>query len=190
MIRLVMLIAMGTVATASSQAADAPSPYAPLAFLAGHCWQGTLPGARKDTDTHCFNWVYGEQFVRDVHTVHGDGHKDYVGETIYFWDSTAKQLRYLYIESDGGSNIGAVESEDGMLVFPETTHSENGKTQTYRSRWRSSGSDAYDAVVEFKKDDAWTTAWSTHMNKVPQRGANVPETAPAQKSASNGAHLR
>jgi hypothetical protein len=162
------LLALLAFAMPLTNAADAPSPYAPLTFLVGHCWQGELPGAKKNVDTHCFSWVYGEQFVRDVHTVHGEGRKDYVGETTYFWDATTKTLRYLYIENDGGASLGSVQPIDGKLVFPETTHSDNGKTQTYRSHWQGSGADAYDAVMEFKKDDAWTTAWTVHMRKVVQ----------------------
>ena len=148
---------------ASAYAADTPSPYAPLAFLAGHCWQGELPGGKKDVDTHCFSWIYGDKFVRDVHTVHGDGHKDYSGESIYFWDSAAKKLQYLYIENAGGSSNGDVEATDTALVFPPTTYQEGGKTQTYRSRWTHSAAGAYDVVTEFKKGDDWTPGWSVHM---------------------------
>jgi hypothetical protein len=147
-------------------AVDAPSPYAPLAFLAGHCWQGALPGAKKDVDTHCFSWIYDDKFVRDVHTVRGEGHKDYVGESIYFWNSAAKKLQYLYIENAGGSSSGDVEATDTALVFPATTYQEGGKTQTYRSRWNHAGTDAYDVVTEFKKGDAWATAWTVHMVKL------------------------
>jgi hypothetical protein len=152
-----------------SPAAETSSPYAPLAFLAGHCWQGELPGGKKDIDTHCFSWIYGDKFVRDVHTVHGEDHKDYVGESIYYWDSLAKKLQYLYVENAGGSSHGDVEATDTALVFPPTTYQENGKAQTYRSRWSHDGAEAYDVVTEFKQDQAWTTAWTVHMRKVPDK---------------------
>ena len=126
-----------------------------------------MPGGKKDIDTHCFSWIYGDKFVRDVHTVRGDGHKDYVGESIYYWDSVGKKLQYLYFENAGGSSAGAVEATDVALVFPPTDYQEGGKTQTYRSRWTHAGVDAYDVVTEFKRDDAWTTAWTVHMRKVP-----------------------
>jgi len=154
-------------------AADAPSPYAPLAFLAGHCWQGAQPGAKKDIDTHCFSWIYGDKFMRDVHTVHGEGHLDYIGESIYFWDSAAKKLQYLYIENAGGSSKGAVERVGNALVFPPTDYQENGKTQTYRSRWTRGDADAYDVITEFKKDDIWTTAWTVHMVELPASSASA-----------------
>jgi len=156
-------------------AADSPSPYAPLAFLAGHCWQGELPGGKKDIDTHCFSWIYGDRFLRDVHVVHGDGHKDYLGESIYYWDSATKKLRYLYIENAGGSSAGDVETDKTTLVFPPTDYQEGGKTQTYRSRWSRVGDNAYDVVTEFRKGDAWTTAWTAHMIEVP--GASAAATS-------------
>lgn len=146
-----------------SAAAEPSSPYAPLAFLAGHCWQGELPGDKKDVDTHCFSWIYGDKFVRDVHTVRGEGHKDYVGESIYYWDSIAKKLQYLYIENAGGSSKGDVDASATALVFPATTYQEGGKTQTYRSRWTHTNDEAYDVVTEFKKGDGWTPGWTVHM---------------------------
>ena len=167
--RLVALVS--TIFFLTATAAESASPYAPLAFLAGHCWQGELPSGKKDVDTHCFNWIYGDKFVRDVHTVRGEGHKDYVGESIYFWDGAAKKLQYLYVENAGGSSHGDVDATDTALIFPPTDYQEGGKTQTYRSRWTHTDDNAYDVVTEFKKGDAWTTAWAVHMRKVPDNKA-------------------
>ena len=158
-------IVMSLFAAMPVSAADSPSPYAPLDFLAGHCWKGNLPGDRGE-DTHCFARIYGEQFVRDVHVVRAASHPDYRGESIYYWDSLAKQLKYLYVESDGGSSAGTVSSKDDALVFPPTEYQQNGKTQVYRSRWKKNGADAYDVITEFKNGDNWTLGWSVHMVKV------------------------
>ena len=146
-------------------ATDAPSPYAPLDFLSGHCWKGELPGGRG-TDTHCFSHIYGQNFVRDTHAVRAKSHPDYLGESIYFWDGTSKKLKYLYVESDGGSSEGIVDSVDDALVFPATEYQQDGKTQTYRSRWKKNGADAYDVLTEFKKGDEWTLGWQVHMTRV------------------------
>ena len=163
-------IAIACTAFASSGAAAEPAaPYAPLAFLAGHCWQGELPGGKKDIDTHCFSWVYGDKFVRDVHTVRGAGHADYVGESIYHWNGAAKKLQYLYFENGGGSSSGDVEATASALVFPAADYQDGGKTQTYRSRWTHSDTSSYDVVTEFKQGDAWTTAWTVHMRKLPDK---------------------
>ena len=81
--------------------------YQPLAFLAGHCWKGAFPDG-KQTDEHCFTWIYGGRFLRDRHTVRAEGKPDALGESIYFWNTSARQLEYLYIESDGGFSRGPV----------------------------------------------------------------------------------
>jgi len=59
-----------------------------------------------------------------------------------------------------------VEARETALVFPPTDYQDNGKTQTYRSRWTHGGADAYDVVTEFKKGDAWTTGWTMHMRRL------------------------
>jgi hypothetical protein len=105
-----------------------PDPaYQPLAFLADHCWKGVLPGG-KQTDEHCFSWIYDGKFLRDRHTVRAQGRPDAMGESIYFWNSSAKQLEYLYIESEGGFSRGPVSVDKDALVFPNASLVANGKT--------------------------------------------------------------
>ena len=146
-----------------------PDPaYQPLEFLAGHCWKGAFPGG-KQTDEHCFTWVYGGKFLRDRHTVRADGKPDALGESIYFWDSAAKRLEYLYIESDGGFSRGPVSVDKDSLVFPDTTFVEKGKTMVYRSRWLHSDANAYEVVTEFQSQGAWVPGFKVHM----ERGAEA-----------------
>lgn len=145
--------------------ADPDPGYQPLAFLAEHCWKGAFPGG-KQTDEHCFNWVYGGKFLRDRHTLRTEGKPDAKGESIYFWDSAAKRLEYLYIESDGGFSRGPVSVDSGALVFPDSTFVEEGKTLVYRSRWQRSGNNAYDVVTEFKAKEAWVPGFKVHMEQV------------------------
>lgn len=136
--------------------------YQPLEFLAGHCWKGAFPGG-KQTDEHCFTWVYGGKFLRDRHVVRADGKADALGESIYFYDSAAKQLQYLYIESDGGFSRGPVSIDKDSLVFPDTSFVEKGKTMVYRSRWQHAGDNAYDVLTEFKSGDSWVPGFKVHM---------------------------
>jgi hypothetical protein len=143
--------------------------YQPLAFLAGHCWKGAFPGGR--TDEHCFTWIYDGKFLRDRHTVRAEGKPDAAGESIYFWDSAAKRLEYLYIESDGGFSRGPVSIDNEVLVFPDTSFVEKGKTMVYRSRWQRSGASAYDVVTEFQAKDGWVPGFKVHME---QAGAPKP----------------
>jgi len=144
--------------------ADPDPGYQPLAFLAEHCWKGAFPGG-KQTDEHCFSWVYGGKFLRDRHTLRTEGKPDATGESIYFWDSAAKRLEYLYIESDGGFSRGPVSVDSNALVFPDTTFVEDGKTMVYRSRWQRSGNNAYDVVTEFKSKEAWVPGFKVHMEQ-------------------------
>lgn len=160
-----VLPALAAMAPAAAMAPVA-DPYQPLAFLVGHCWQGTFASGGK-TDTHCFSRVYGGRFVRDEHVVHRpDGAPDQFGESIYVWDSAARELQYLYFESGGGILRGTVTSEDGALVFPAARYVEDGKSMTLRSRWRPVGDDAYDVTTEFEVDGRWMPGFSLHMQRV------------------------
>lgn len=142
-----------------------PEPgYQPLEFLAGHCWKGAFPGG-KQTDEHCFTWIYGGKFLRDRHVVRAQGQPDAAGESIYFWNSAAKQLEYLYIESAGGFSRGPVAVDKDGLVFPDTSFVEKGKTMVYRSRWVRSGDNAYDVVTEFQSQSTWVPGFKVHMER-------------------------
>jgi hypothetical protein len=147
-------------------AAAAPDAgFAPLAFLVGHCWKGTFSDG-KTTDEHCFSWIYHGKFMRDRHVVHSPGAADGFGESIYVWDAAAQQLQYLYIESGGGFSRGTVAAEGTTLVFPASTYSEGGKTQTIRSRWARAGGDAYDVSTEFQGKDGWVPGFALRMQRV------------------------
>lgn len=152
----------------SLAAADVQAVYQPLAFLAGHCWKGSFPGGHQ-TDEHCFSWICDGQFLRDRHTVRSEGHPDSLGESIYFWNSSAKQVEYLYIESGGGFSRGPVSADRDALVFPDTSYVEDGKTQIYRSRWQRRGESAYDVVTEFQAKDGWVPGFKLHMEQVPSK---------------------
>ena len=75
---------------------------------------------------------------------------------------------YLYIES-GRRERRQRRYADGALSFPEAHFQQDGKTQTYRSRWTHSGDRAYDVVTEFKKDGAWMLGWTVHLEKSGRR---------------------
>ena len=137
--------------------------YRPLAYLADHCWKGAFPGG--GTDEHCFTWIYDGKFLRDRHTVRAAGKPDALGESIYFWDSAAKRLEYLYFESEGGVSRGPVVVDNEGLLFPDTSFVENGKTVVYRSRWQRDGAAAYDVVTEFKGKDGWVPGFKVHMEQ-------------------------
>jgi hypothetical protein len=62
---------------ADSDAAEPIPALKPMAFLAGHCWKVEYQGA-KQSDEHCFQWLYDCKALRDVHTVWMSGQPDCV----------------------------------------------------------------------------------------------------------------
>jgi hypothetical protein len=142
--------------------ASAADPLQPMAFLAGHCFRGEV--AAKDTDEHCFRWILGGKALRDVHTVRGAGHPDYVGETTYYYDSGAQRIEYIYIENAGGLMRGTVEPGEGAFVFPATTFVAPGQALTLRVRWTLMA-DGYEAWSEAQDKGAWATMFKVKMTK-------------------------
>ncbi len=149
----------------SAAAAQAAPPEAlkPMAFLAGHCWKGEFPDG-KQTDEHCFQWILDGQALRDVHTVRAPGKPDYVGETLYYYDSAAGHVAYLYVENSGGHSHGAMKPTATGLDFPEARSIAAGKELPYRARWTTS-TDAYEAISEMYLQDKWVTQFKMLLKK-------------------------
>ena len=137
----------------------------PMAFLAGHCWKGDFPDGKR-TDEHCFEWVYGGRALRDTHTVRAPGRPDYVGETTYYWDASAKRVEYLYIENLGGVSRGTMEPAGDALVFPPTQYVAPGEAMTYRSRWSRTGDAVYEVFSEAQAKDGWVPMFKLTMRRV------------------------
>ena len=154
---LVLLLPVSTLA--------GDSAFAPMAFLAGHCWKGTFPGSNV-TDEHCFSWIYGDgRFLRDVHVVRAEGQPDSGGETIYWWNSATRQVEYVYIETAGGFSRGTMTPEGEVLLFPAADYIENGRTQTYRTRWTPRGDAGYDVLAEVKSGETWEVGFTMQMER-------------------------
>ena len=136
----------------------------PMAFLAGHCWKGEFPDG-KQTDEHCFQWLYDGKALRDTHTVRALGRPDYVGESTYYWDSAAKRVEFLYFENQGGISRGTMQSSKDALVFPPTQYVADGKTMTYRVRWSLIDDNAYEAWSEMRGAKDWVTMFKLTMKK-------------------------
>lgn len=154
---MLLLLSSTTVQAAPAEALQ------PMAFLAGHCWKGDFPGG-KQSDEHCYQWIYDGHALRDVHTVRSPGKPDYVGETIYYYDSAAKQVAYLYVENGGGYSRGTMTPTATGLQFPETQYVNAGKSLTYRVTWTPSG-DAYEAHSEMFIKDKWVTQFKLVLKR-------------------------
>lgn len=134
----------------------------PLAFLAGHCWIGTLPGT-ADTDEHCFAWLYEGRYLRDRHVVRRGGKAVYEGESTYYWDSAARKVAYFYVTAAGGHAHGTMVAEGEALDFPAAVMLSGGKSLSFRSRWKRTGEDAYEVLREYETEKGWMPV------KVPMR---------------------
>lgn len=116
---------------------------APLAFLVGHCWRGTLPTG--DANTHCF--AESEGGIRDRHEVLREGKIVYSGETHYSWDAAKSVIRFVY--SSGGKVVGQgnVRAIAGGLDFGTSEFAgKDGSKIAIATRWMRVGGNAYDAI--------------------------------------------
>jgi hypothetical protein len=157
-------VLVSAAAFSGSAAAAAIEPLQPMAFLAGHCWKGDFPGG-KQTDEHCFAWLYDGKALRDTHTVRTPGRPDYIGETTYYWDSAAKRVEFVYIENLGGISRGNMQSMPEALVFPPTQYVADGQAMTYRVRWTRLSDTSYEAWSEMQGKDGWTTMFKLTMKR-------------------------
>lgn len=114
---------------------------APLDFLAGHCWKGTLPTG--DTNIHCFTRAQGT--ILDRHEVLKDGKKVYGGETIYAWDGEARTIRFDYTGMGGTGGKGVVRRDGEDLDFGSTDYASGSGTVTVATRWVRVAPNAYEA---------------------------------------------
>jgi hypothetical protein len=157
------LTLMVVLATATTPAPPASGRQAlePLAFLAGSCWSGAFPDG-KSTDTHCFEWVYGN-FLRDRHVVRG-AKTPYEGETLHAWDPRAGKPVFTYWASDGGYSTGDLEVRGSELVFREQYDSTRDALDI-ESVWKRAGDDAYSVETRRRRGDGWETMWTMTLRR-------------------------
>ena len=156
---LLMLLLLSS---AAAQAAPAEA-LKPMAFLAGHCWKGEFPDG-KQTDEHCYSWLLDGHALRDVHTVRTPGKPDYVGETIYHYDSAAKVVSYLYVENGGGFSRGTMKPTATGLEFPEAQYINGSMVLPYRVQW-TVNANSYEAFSEMYVKDKWITQFKMILKK-------------------------
>jgi len=161
---LLVLLAVAAVPVAGAAPVEALKP---MAFLAGHCWKGSFAPDNKQTDEHCFAWLYDGKALRDTHTVRAPGRPDYVGETTYYWDPAAKRVQYVYLENLGGISRGSMEPAADGLVFPPTQYLNEGEAMTYRVKWTRVSDDAYEAWSEAQAKDGWSTMFRMVLRRQP-----------------------
>ena len=153
------VIALSTSIALAVDAGDAPVSDAlkPLAFLAGSCWKGPFAD-RNATDEHCYEWMYGGQYLRDRHIVRGD-QRPYRGETIYFWDAAENAVGYIYFNSNGGVSRGTLKVEGEALLFPAERYTEGSTTREFSTTLTRENADSYYTSTRELKAGEWLEAW-------------------------------
>lgn len=172
------LLLGGVPLRAQSPAPEAP--FAPMAFLVGHCWTGTFPGGGR-TDEHCFTWMHGRRFVRDRHVVRGGA--PYEGETVYAWDPVLRRVVFTYWASDGLMGTGTLRPTAAALEFTERYSTTRGPLEL-RSTWTRTSDTAYTSAVARREGTRWTPLWS--MTFVRTRDVGAPDAAAPGAPAGRG----
>ena len=132
MVRLAFQTAVAIALTAIPSPALAGESLSMFATLVGKCFTaGVGEGAR---DRHCFTALFGGKHLRDSHRVLLGGKVVYRGETTYSLDGGT--VRFLYINSLGGSGHGEARAISGGIAFTGTMHAEPGaQPQSMASTW-------------------------------------------------------
>ncbi|MBD2842598.1 DUF1579 family protein [Erythrobacter rubeus] len=151
-------------AIASAEKTDSSSDLDALRFLAGSCWTAAFPDGGA-TDTHCWEAMLGDAFIRDVHVVNGRS-QPYSGESIYGVDPETGEFGYTYYNSLGGISSGRVVVFDDRIEFPGETHTTTeGETIVMRSIMRRTGDDSYSMTTEQETPEGWRTLWSMQFER-------------------------
>ena len=145
-------LALAAAGAAPPLAQPALAPFGPLV---GHCWRGEVLGT--GTDTHCFDFVYGGQHIRDRHSVSQGGKTVYEGETLY--SASKSGIAFTYWNSLGGFGTGTADVAGSNLTFSGTIHatpSSGDEPMAVTWRLRPAAYDVVDAggsVREFRRTD-------------------------------------
>ena len=160
-------VAFGVVASRSSGAAEkqgARDTFATMEFLAGHCWKGAFKDRPSVTDEHCFEWVYGRNFLRDRHVVRGDS-IPYEGQTTFAWNPQEKRIVYWYIALPGFYSTGKVDANNERIMFIDDLHEASGR-RDLRSVWVRTGPETFQVRTEDHSGGSVKELWSMEMRRV------------------------
>jgi uncharacterized protein YndB with AHSA1/START domain len=173
------MISMVAALALAGEASNLRPGLEPLAFLVGHCWQGTFERT-GERDTHCFESVYGGQHVRDRHEVTG-GTGTYAGETFYSAEGP-DAVAFTYFNSLGGVSRGSMHGEPGQLNFGnEEYRGADGRAITLSVFWRRVGDDAYEVVT--------ASADAPAMNGTVTYRRLAPEITVTESRSLDGTHM-
>ena len=148
--------------------------FAPLEFLAGHCWKAKFPDGKQDVQ--CFEALYGGKLMQSDHVVLGSQPR-YEGRTVFSWDAAHKRIRYHYFTSTGAVSEGHFEQGENGFVIPERHVGDDGKVTELESSYRPDGEYAYRVVSREKTPQGWVERMNLHYLR-----DDAPQT-PKEKAA-------
>jgi hypothetical protein len=145
---------------------NTPAAFAPLAFMAGSCWDGPLPefvgqslGVGVQTVTHCLRWRLENQVLTD--TLRMEALTPPVrGETNYYWDAETQTLRYIFWSIAGSYSVGTVKTDGDTLIFDDErlVGGSRGPVR-FTTTWTPAGPDAFVQNRQRQNaDGTWTTS--------------------------------
>lgn len=155
------------IGAAAATAQDQPdSPLGTLQPLVGNCYVAVFEEG-ETSDTHCWEAMLGENFIRDTHVI-GDGESEgYRGESIYFVDPETGEAGYVYFNNLGGISRGSLLLEDGVLSTPdEVIHMPDGQRFDLSSTIHVAGSDAYEIRIAQMVDGEFGEPTSLHFRLI------------------------
>ena len=98
---------------AESPAGSSSSHLQPLAFLAAHEWQATLPdspqGQKMQIHSHC-TWSSNGQAIRIFSEFITDGKARPYIDGLYAWDPQQQVIAFWYVDAQGQPNQGHREN--------------------------------------------------------------------------------
>lgn len=161
----------------STDPQTAEEGFAPIAFMAGSCWEGPLPdfvasstGVGPRSVTHCAEWRLGDKVMTD--TLYLDGLTPPIrGETNYYWDPDAKVVRYIFWSIAGSFSTGTMRTDGTNMIFDdeELTGGSNGSVQ-FTTTWSQGGPDAFIQNRQRRNaDGTWTNSSTGVFERKPLR---------------------
>ena len=162
-----LLLTFGFLVSSPGQTSE--SPLQALAFLADACWQ--VEGSFGQFEEHCFEWVPGQQHLRQQHSQQGGG-EPRRGETLYTVDAASGQIRFVEWDRTGGFRQGLITVSEGELIFPEESHLSAAGIEQQRQRWYAAGTDRMLQITEVQRNGEWQKldrrTWAVSQRLTPQ----------------------
>ena len=150
---IVFCIAVAFFASMPVQSADPKDPLAFLKPITGKVWLGHYADSETEHFNHLMKWapilegkaIRAEKMVPEL---------DFFMETLFFWDPSAKEVRYMSLTNRGQLSEGAVSQEDGAIVLLGKSHEASGNRE-YKMTMKILKNGSLEDRFFLKRDGQW-----------------------------------